>query len=65
LPYRGIANALNIGYGTVMDYLNGAQQAGLGWPVPEALHEHDPGGLMMIHQCIQEVPSRKRNRNTL
>ena len=32
LPYRGIANALNIGYGTVVDYLNRAEQAGLGWP---------------------------------
>jgi len=25
--YRGIANALNIGYGTVVDYLNRAQRA--------------------------------------
>ena len=37
LPYRGIANALNIGYGTVVDYLNRAEQAGLGWPVPEGI----------------------------
>ena len=37
LAYRAIANALNIGYGTVVDYLNRAQRAGLGWPVPEGL----------------------------
>ena len=35
LAYRGIANALNIGYGTVVDYLNRAKRAGLGWPIPE------------------------------
>jgi len=42
LPYRGIANALNIGYGTVVDYLNRAQRAGLGWPVPEGTIELHP-----------------------
>lgn len=30
LSYRGIAKALNIGYGTIVDYLNRADQAGLG-----------------------------------
>ncbi len=41
LPYRGIASALNIGYGTVVEYLKRAQQAGLRWPLPEALSERD------------------------
>jgi transposase len=52
LSYRGIANALNIGYGTVVDYLNRAQQAGLGWPVPEALHERDLGRLLFPTQAV-------------
>ena len=51
LPYRGIANALNIGYGTVVDYLNRAQQAGLGWPIPEGLHERDLGRLLFPTQA--------------
>jgi transposase len=33
LSCRGIAFALNIGYGTVVDYLNRAKQAGLSWPL--------------------------------
>jgi transposase len=52
LPYRGIASALNIGYGTVVDYLNRAQQAGLGWPVPEGLHERDLGRLLFPTQAV-------------
>jgi len=52
LPYRGIANALNIGYGTVVDYLNRAQRAGLGWPVPEGLHERDLGRLLFPTQAV-------------
>jgi transposase len=51
LSYRGIANALNIGYGTVVDYLNRAQQAGLGWPIPEGLHERDLGRLLFPTQA--------------
>jgi len=30
LAYRGIAQTLNIGYGTVVDYLSRAASAGLG-----------------------------------
>jgi len=52
LPYRGIANALNIGYGTVVDYLNRAERAGLGWPVPEGLHERDLGRLLFPTQAV-------------
>ena len=51
LPYRGIGNALNIGYGTVVDYLNRAEQAGLGWPIPETLHERDLGRLLFPTQA--------------
>jgi len=43
LAYRGIASALNIGYGTVVEYLNRAEQAGLGWPIPDDLNGRDLG----------------------
>ena len=43
LSYRGIAQALNIGYGTVVDYLNRATAAGVTWPLPEELDERDLG----------------------
>jgi transposase len=52
LPYRGIANALNIGYGTVVDYLNRAEQAGLAWPLPEGMLERDLGRLLFPTQAI-------------
>ncbi len=41
LSYRGISEALNIGYGTVVEYLNRARQAGLDWPIPADLDERD------------------------
>ena len=34
LSYRDIAQALNVGYGTVVDYLNRADQADVSWPIP-------------------------------
>jgi transposase len=52
LAYRGIANALNIGYGTVVDYLNRAEQAGLGWPIPEHLNERDLGRKLFPTQTV-------------
>jgi transposase len=52
LAYRGIASALNIGYGTVVDYLNRAEQAGLGWPIPEGMHERDLGRLLFPTQAV-------------
>jgi len=52
LAYRGIANALNIGYGTVVDYLKRAERAGLGWPIPEGLHERDLGRLLFPTQAV-------------
>jgi len=52
LPYRGIASALNIGYGTVVEYLNRAQQAGLGWPIPAGLTERDLGRKLFPTQAV-------------
>ncbi len=48
--YRGITSALNIGYGTVVDYLNRATQAGLSWPIPPELQEWDLGHLLFPTQ---------------
>ena len=50
MSYRGIAQALNIGYGTVVDYLNRAESAGLGWPLPADLQERDLGRLLFPTQ---------------
>ena len=52
LAYRGIANALNIGYGTVVDYLNRAQQAGIEWPIPQGMNERDLGRLLFPTQAV-------------
>ena len=50
LGYRGIAQALNIGYGTVVDYLKRATAAGLGWPIPDDLDERDLARLLFPTQ---------------
>ena len=39
LSYRDIAQALNIGYGTVVDYLTRAKQAQVSWPMPADMGE--------------------------
>jgi len=52
LSYRGIAQALNIGYGTVVDYLKRAAIAGLGWPIPEELGERELGRLLFPTQPV-------------
>ncbi len=52
LSYRGICAALNIGYGTVVDYLNRADQAGLSWPIPDHLNERDLGRLLFPTQVV-------------
>jgi len=52
LSYRGIAQALNIGYGTVVDYLTRAALAGLGWPIPEEMGERELGRLLFPTQSI-------------
>ncbi len=39
LSRRAIAAALNIGYGTVVNYLNRAKKTNVGWPLPEGLDD--------------------------
>jgi transposase len=53
LGYRGIASALGIGYGTVVDYLQRANQAGLSWPLPVELQERDLGRLLFPTQSVR------------
>jgi len=43
LRYRGIQQAVNIGYGTVVDYLDRAQKANISWPLPVDMDERDLG----------------------
>lgn len=52
LSYRGIAQALNIGYGTVVDYLARAEQAGLAWPLPVELDERNLGRHLFPSQPV-------------
>lgn len=52
LSYRGIAQALNIGYGTVVDYLKRAEQAQLAWPLPADMRERDLGRLLFPTQPL-------------
>ena len=52
LSYRSIAQSLNIGYGTVVDYLNRAQAAGLSWPIPAGLEERDLGRMLFPTQPL-------------
>lgn len=50
LSYRSISQALNIGYGTVVDYLERAEKANLGWPLPDALSERELARLLFPTQ---------------
>ena len=50
LSYRGISQALNIGYGTVVDYLERAESASVSWPLPEELNERELGRLLFPTQ---------------
>lgn len=50
LKRRAIALALNIGYGTVVNYLNRAQQAQVGWPLPADLDERDLARMLFPSQ---------------
>jgi transposase len=52
LSFRDIAQALKIGYGTVVDYLKRADLAGLGWPIPEELTERDLGRMLFPTQPL-------------
>jgi transposase len=50
LSRRGIAQALNVSYGSVVNYLNRAQQAKLSWPLPEDMDERTLGRLLFPSQ---------------
>lgn len=50
LSYRDIAQALNIGYGTVVDYLHRAKQAQVSWPVPADMGERELARLLFPTQ---------------
>jgi len=50
LGYRGIAQALNIGYGTVVEYLKRAKQAQISWPVPADMGERELARLLFPTQ---------------
>ncbi|VUD69386.1 hypothetical protein TDB9533_04753 [Thalassocella blandensis] len=50
LSWRGIAQALNVRYGSVVNYLNRSEHASLAWPLPEGLAERDLGRLLFPSQ---------------
>lgn len=50
LSRRGIAQALNVSYGSVVNYLNRAQQATLSWPLPQDMDERTLGRLLFPSQ---------------
>jgi transposase len=50
LSRRGIAQALNVSYGSVVNYLNRAKQAGLAWPLPDGMDERTLGRLLFPSQ---------------
>lgn len=50
LSRRGIAQALNVGYGSVVNYLKRAEQAGLGWPLPQGMDERTLGRMLFPTQ---------------
>jgi transposase len=47
LSHRDIHQALNIGYGTVVDYLQRAKVAGVEWPLAESMDERTLGRLLL------------------
>ena len=50
LSQRGIAQALNLGLGTVCTYLKRAQLAGITWPLPAEMDERTLGRLLFPSQ---------------
>lgn len=50
LGQRGIAQALNLGLGTVSTYLKRARQAGISWPLPDDMDERTLGRLLFPSQ---------------
>ena len=52
LSQRRVAQALNLGLGTVSNYLKRAQQAGLTWPLPSDMDERTLGRLLFPSQPL-------------
>lgn len=52
LSRRGLSQALNISYGSAVNYLNRAQQAGLIWPLPENMDERS---MRQIHRAGEKL----------
>ena len=50
LSQRGIAQALDLGLGTVSTYLKRARQAGIHWPLPAEMDERTLGRLLFPSQ---------------
>ena len=46
LSQRAVALSLNIGYGTVANYVKRAETAGLNWPLPPDIDERSLGRLL-------------------
>jgi len=46
LSLRAVAQSLNIGYGTVANYVDRAEQAGLSWPLPAGIDERMLGRML-------------------
>jgi len=52
LSQRGVAQALNLGLGTVSTYLKRARQAGITWPLPDEMDERTLGRLLFPSQPV-------------
>jgi len=52
LSLRGVSQSLNIGYGTVVDYISRAEQANISWPINSSLDERDLGLLLFPTQPV-------------
>ena len=52
LSLRGISQSLNIGYGTVVDYIKRAEKAHVSWPIRSDLDERDLGLLLFPTQPV-------------
>lgn len=50
LSRRAVAQALNISYGSAVNYLNRAKQAGLAWPLPSNMDERTLGRMLFPSQ---------------
>lgn len=57
LSRRAISITVGTSYGSVANYLNRAQKAGISWPLPEGMDERDLGRLLFPSQSTSE--SRK------